>query len=312
MESQSTQIVQVQSRDLVQLGRGIPAGVSFYVVLWSAADRPALSTALAAGSIQPFIEHARLVCETIRKRRLPVSLLGIGSDLWGPGLLFDSAYRQFLRNITKALHQFTGGRIPITHQGSTYDEMEFVSRLDDIDALDVTSAWNPLASPERAFRAVSAYHDTRKPVAVCLDRAVCKRLSADRLRKTLWSMAVAGITMLAGSDPRCWGTGLMRNLSRIGTFLENFSNIEAGEFAPWILRSGRYWVRRIAEQEFMLYSPYGGRITLDCKRLEHPIVLRWYNPRTGRFYRNDIALWDRDLVLKPPFSGDAAIVLRAG
>lgn len=286
--------------------------MSYYVILWSAADRPCLSAALSNGSVQPFFEHARAVCEIIRRRKLPVALLGIGSDLWGPGLSYDSSYRQFLRDIAGALHRFTGGRIPIAHRGVTFDEMEFIAGLDGIDVLDVTAAWNPFASPEKAFRAVSVYHETRKPIAVCLDQSACRHLTADRFRKTLWSMAAGGIAILAVSDPRYWNTGLIRTLSRIGTFLGNFSAIEPGEFAPQILRAGRYWVRRMADQEFMLYNPHGGRITLDCRRLEHPIVLRWYNPRTGRFYRNDIALWNRDLVLKPPFTGDAAIVLRAG
>jgi len=135
---------------------------------------------------------------------------------------------------------------------------------------------------------------------------------SEALRKMLWSLAIGGVSVLAVAQRRLWNAAVDRNLLRIRRVLEGYSDFRPGEFAPEILRAGNYRVCRMTAQEYFLYGPHGGRITVNCGCLKHPIILRWFNPRTGRFYRNDIALWDRDLTLKPPFEGDAAIFLKAG
>lgn len=288
---------------------------SVYVGLWGSSDRQSIGH-----SIQDPKEYQRLkrrvkeVFAFLDARSIHPAGICVGSHLLGGKCWESREFRWWLRNMVRDIHRIANRPIAVSHQAGGWDELESIARMDEIGFLDVTHCGQAEGSAVKAFRAVCRAIPEGKPVGFCIQRSAPpderkRSLWKDRVRRLLWSGFSGGAAFVAGSGDSVVGE-LRRAKAMLKTFLGKFTSWQSNGYSPDLLRSGRYHVRNMGNGEYFLHGPYGGKLTLDCSKLRHPILLRWYNPGDGSFFRNDISLWKRDLALKAPFPGDAAIFMK--
>jgi hypothetical protein len=262
-------------------------------------------------SRQKFAEQTAWIQSVVLKakqKKIKNAVYCIGVKLCGTEVRFDAVKAAWVREMSREMRKIAGGGAAIAHQPQTLEELEFVSRLDTVNVLDVTAVWRANFSPENAFRAASSSIRFNKPVILHLD----SKCPQAKIGKMLWSALAGGAWGVVLREDSKYSRIFEKERKRIHAFLSQYKKLKKTFLSNGLLKAGAYHARKMSEGEYFFYSPYGGRITIDCKTLRHPVLVRWYNPLTGKFLRNDISFWKRDLALKAPFSGPAAIYLRQG
>jgi hypothetical protein len=121
----------------------------------------------------------------------------------------------------------------------------------------------------------------------------------DKVRRTSWRIVCAGGYFAAGFNGTIGHSDAWNRLdapnrytfvvrdegagAQLGALHEFFSGLPFWRMQPFTDVTGDVVALAEPGKVYVVYFPHGGLAELDLKKVQSPLVVRWYNPRNGRF-----------------------------
>jgi hypothetical protein len=146
--------------------------------------------------------------------------------------------------------------------------------------------------------------------------------SLDEVRRSLWEITLAGAGWVNqndpsfGWDPRAAIAAQAAARDRaydMAGHCARFFNQSGVRFAemspsPKLASTGICLAR--PGNEYVVYAPSGGEVTVDLSAATGALTVEWFNPRTGEAMRDGTVAGGATRSLRAPFEGDAVLHLR--
>ena len=165
-----------------------------------------------------------------------------------------------------------------------------------------------------------------KPVVVGETQyLIDSEISLDDWRKLHWSIVMAGGYFDTGyqyiyydpdhhySKPYTgWNLNYPTNLqgmAQMKYLYDFFQKVEFWNMTPsdHLVISGIAYSLANIGQEYVIYLPDGGSVTVDLSDASGTLNVKWYDPKTGRYYDEGTVIGGGSERFTPPFSGDAVL-----
>ena len=151
------------------------------------------------------------------------------------------------------------------------------------------------------------------------------KITLDDWRKLHWSIVMAGGYFDTGyeyiyydpdhhySKPYTgWNLNYPTNLqgmAQMKYLYDFFQKVEFWNMTPsdHLVISGIAYSLANIGQEYVIYLPDGGSVTVDLSDASGTLNVKWYDPKTGRYYDEGTVIGGGSERFTPPFSGDAVL-----
>ena len=195
--------------------------------------------------------------------------------------------------------------------GVSYDHAEYfaASEIECIDAYRQFPSYSDMAGVNDF---IGAYHNEGKPIfAGKIGNDVGNGGDVNDNRKRLWTLFVSGGagSGLKGSDSADWAdeTTMEEMLFNIHNFIE--TGVEFWNMSPndSLVTSGTAYCLANPGQEYIVYLPSGGSVTVDLSAATGTLDAEWYDPKDGTYHDKRTVIGGGSVTFTPPFSGDAVL-----
>ena len=195
--------------------------------------------------------------------------------------------------------------------GKDYDQAEYFA-TSGIDCIDVYRQFPSYSDVQGVNEFLSSHYDKGKPIfAGKIGNDLANGGSVNENRKRLWTLFVSGS---AGSGLKGSGSADMTEDTTMEGMLSNLhSFIEAGvEFwnmtpSDNLVTSGTAYCLANPGNEYVVYLPDGGSVTIDLSDAMGSLNVEWYDPRNGTYPDEGTVAGGANESFTPPFSGDAVL-----
>lgn len=220
----------------------------------------------------------------------------------------------------------SGHRIVLTNMPTTADEFGWEITARGLDLLDISCA--PIAraptSPEEVYEVVRDVLEAEKPViAGCIGPSQGEEHNAEDysalLRRIFWAIFFAGGSGAAIpiKKPRPASVGAAyeeddkceRYIHNLHIFIERLGDT-SGLFPDDLVASEGWCALTEPGRLYVLYGQNGPEVELNLKRARGEFQATWFDPVEGKFFEEETIYIRRKARLKPPFPGDAALILQ--
>jgi hypothetical protein len=196
--------------------------------------------------------------------------------------------------------------------GVDYDQAEYfaASGIDCIDAYRQFPSYSDVQGVNDFLR---SHYNQGKPIFAGKIGDDIEHCSVSENRKRLWTLFVsggagAGLKGICCDYGVCWAddTTMEEMLSNIHNFIER---VEFWNMAPsdHLVTSGIAYCLANPGNEYVVYLPDGGSVTVDLSDATGTLDVDWYNPKDGTYYDGGTVTDGGIETFTPPFSGDAVL-----
>lgn len=197
-----------------------------------------------------------------------------------------------------------------------YDQAEYfaASGIDCIDAYRQFPSYNDVQGVNDFL---GAHYNKGKPIFAGKigDDVTHGGGDNDLNRKRLWTLFVSGGAGSglkggpSGQDYRDWDDDTISEdmLSHLVDFIK--MGIQFWNMSPCdnLVTSGTAYCLANIGQEYVIYLPDGGSVTVDLSDATGTLDVEWYDPKDGTYYAEGTVTGGGSETFTPPFSGDAVL-----
>jgi hypothetical protein len=201
--------------------------------------------------------------------------------------------------------------------GVDYDQAEYFASS-GIECIDAYRQFPSYDDIQGVNDFLEAHYNENKPIfGGKIGNDIANGGNVDDNRKRLWTLFVSGGagSGLKGGDSANWlnDTTMEAMLFNIHSFIENsleFWNMLPGD--SLVISGTAYCLANIGE-EYVIYLPNGGAITVDLSGVADTLFVGWYDPNDGTYIYEEPVAGGGNVVFTPPFGGDAVLhLLKSG
>ena len=194
--------------------------------------------------------------------------------------------------------------------GENYEQAEYFASS-GIDCTDAYRQFPTYSDIQGVNDFLVANYNKGKPIfAGKIGNNIGHGGNVNENRKRLWTLFVSGG---AGSGVKCLSVETWTDDITMEEMILNIHNfIETVEF--WnmepndnLVTSGTAYCLANVGQDYIIYLPDGGSVTVDLSDASGTLNVEWYNPKTGTYYDGGIVTDGGSESFTSPFSGDAVL-----
>lgn len=194
--------------------------------------------------------------------------------------------------------------------GVNYNQAEYFA-ASGIDCIDAYRQFPSYSDVQGVNDCLETYYNKGKPIFAGKIGDDIEHCSVSENRKRLWTLFVSGG---AGSglknccSANCWvrDTTMEEMLSNIHNFIER---VEFWKMTPsdHLVTSGIAYCFANPGNEYVVYLPAGGSVTVNLSDASGTLNVEWYDPKDGTYYDEGTVTGGGSESFIPPFSGDAVL-----
>ena len=198
--------------------------------------------------------------------------------------------------------------------GKNYDQSEYFA-ASGIDCIDAYRQFPSYSDVQGVNDFLGAHYNKGKPIfsGKIGNDVGEERGNVNDNRKRLWTLLVSGGAG-SGIKGSCWGvedwtddTTMEEMVSNIHNFIE--TGVEFWNMTPSdnLVTSGTAYCLANVGQEYVVYLPNGGSVTVDLSDARGTLNAEWYDPKDGKYYNERMVTGGGNKSFTPPFNGDAVL-----
>jgi hypothetical protein len=197
--------------------------------------------------------------------------------------------------------------------GANYDQVEYFASS-GIDCIDAYRQFPSYSDVQGVNDFLGTHYNKGKPIFAGKIGNDLTSGNVNENRKRLWTLFVSGgagsgLKSCSNANCRVSDTTMEEMLLNIHNFIEigvQFWNMLPSDN---LVTSGTAYCLANKGQEYVVYLPEGGSVTVDLSDASGTLNVKWYDPKDGTFYDGGTILGGGSETFTPLFSGDVVLHL---